>query len=74
MKYPVYIEKDKESDYGLTVPDLAGCFSAGSTIEEALENAEEAILTHVEGMLIDNEAIPPPSRIDILKKGSAPRS
>lgn len=69
MKYPVYIEKDKDSDYGITVPDLPGCFSAGSTIEEALENAEEAILTHVEGMLIDNEVIPPPSRIDILKKG-----
>ncbi len=34
-----------------------------------MENAEEAILTHVEGMLIDNEVIPPPSRIDILKKG-----
>ncbi|MCP4151812.1 MAG: hypothetical protein GY757_28975, partial [bacterium] len=27
MNYPVVIHKDKESDYGVTVPDLPGCFS-----------------------------------------------
>jgi predicted RNase H-like HicB family nuclease len=68
MKYPVYIDKDPGSDYGVTVPDLPGCFSAGSTVEEALENAEEAILTHMEGLLMDNEMIPPPSTIEALKK------
>ncbi len=68
MRYPVYLEKDKDSDYGVTVPDLPGCFSAGETIEEALENAEEAILTHVEGMFMDNETIPIPSLIEDLKK------
>jgi predicted RNase H-like HicB family nuclease len=67
MKYPVYIEKDPESDYGVTVPDLPGCFSAGQTIEEALENAEEAILTHVEGLLLDDDVIPAPSSIESLK-------
>ena len=68
MRYPLYLEKDKDSDYGVTVPDLPGCFSAGETIEEALENAEEAILTHIEGMLMDNETIPTPSLIENLKK------
>ena len=68
MRYPLYLEKDKDSDYGVTVPDLPGCFSAGETIEEALENAEEAILTHIEGMLMDNETIPIPSLIEDLKK------
>ena len=67
MKYPVYIEKDETSDYGVTVPDLPGCFSAGSTYEEALENAQEAILTHLEGLLLDDESIPSPSTIEILK-------
>jgi predicted RNase H-like HicB family nuclease len=67
MKYPVYIEKDKTSDYGVTVPDLPGCFSAGVTIEEALDNAEEAILTHIEGLLLDDEPVPAPSEIDRLK-------
>ena len=38
MRYPVVIHKDPESDYGVTVPDLPGCFSAGETLDEALES------------------------------------
>lgn len=28
MQYPIFIHKDKDSDYGVIVPDLPGCFSA----------------------------------------------
>ena len=35
MRYPIVIHKDPESCYGVTVPDLPGCFSAGNTVEEA---------------------------------------
>jgi len=58
MRYPIFIHKDPKSDYGVTVPDLPGCFSAGSTIEEAIKNAEEAIECHLEGLLLDDEPIP----------------
>ena len=58
MQYPIFIHKDEESDYGVIVPDLPGCFSAGSTIEEAIKNAHEAIECHLEGLLLDNESIP----------------
>jgi predicted RNase H-like HicB family nuclease len=58
MRYPVVIHKDKASDYGITVPDLPGCFSAGETMEAALDNAVEAIECHLEGLLFDDEAIP----------------
>jgi predicted RNase H-like HicB family nuclease len=68
MRYPIILQKDPDSDYGVTVPDLAGCFSAWETMESALENAEEAILTHIEGLLMDNDPIPSPSWIDSLKK------
>jgi len=68
MKYPVYLLKDADSDYGVTVPDLPGCFSAGVTVQEALENAAEAILTHIEGMILDNEEIPAPGDIDSRRK------
>jgi predicted RNase H-like HicB family nuclease len=60
MHYPVVIHKDVESEYGVTVPDLPGCFSAGATMEEALTNAVEAIELHLEGMLIDGEPLPLP--------------
>ncbi len=68
MRYPIYIEKEKQSDYGVTVPDIPGCFSAGRTCEDALENAQEAILTHIEGLLLDNESIPVPSTIEALRE------
>lgn len=64
MNYPVVIHKDKDSDYGVTVPDLPGCFSAGETMEEALESAQEAILCHAEGLMMDGEPVPPPTSIE----------
>ena len=44
MKYPIAIEPGGKSHaYGVVVPDLPGCFSAGDTIELAYENAKEAV-------------------------------
>jgi len=58
------LHKDKDSDYGVTIPDLPGCFSAGDTIEDAVKNAEEAILCHLEGMVEDGEDLPAPHPAD----------
>ncbi|MCB0107496.1 MAG: type II toxin-antitoxin system HicB family antitoxin [Caldilineaceae bacterium] len=63
MRYPVVIHKDEESDYGVSVPDLPGCFSAGKTLEGALMEAVEAIACHIEGLLLDEEPIPLPGPI-----------
>jgi len=57
MLFPIVIHKDSDSDYGVTVPDLPGCFSAGFTIEEAVANAREAIELHLEGLLDAGEAV-----------------
>jgi len=64
MRYPVVIHKDVETDYGVTVPDLPGCFSAGSSIDEALAQVTEAIETHIEGLMMDREPVPLPKRIE----------
>lgn len=58
VRYAVVIHKDPESDYGVTVPDLPGCFTAGSRVEEALEMAREAIECHLEGLILDGEPVP----------------
>ncbi len=58
MRYPIVIHKDKNSDYGVTVPDLPGCFSASETLDEALEMAHEAVECHIEGLLLGGEALP----------------
>ncbi len=41
LNYPILIQKEPRSDYGVIVPDLPGCFSAGRTIDEALAMARE---------------------------------
>jgi len=64
MRYPIVIHKDPDSDYGVTVPDLPGCFSAGSTLDDAITQAEEAIACHLEGILLDEEPMPTPHSIE----------
>ena len=58
MRYPVVIHKDAESVNGVSIPDLPGCFSAGDTLEEAVESTHEAIACHLEGLLMDGEPLP----------------
>ena len=67
MKYPIVIHKDKNSDYGVTIPDIPGCFSVGTSIEEAIAMSQEAAECHIEGMLLDSEPIPVPTSIESHK-------
>ena len=64
MKYPVVIHKDDDSDYGVTFPDLPGCFTAGDSFEQALEMAQEAAELHLEGLLEEGAGIPQPSPLE----------
>ena len=69
MKYPIAIEPgDKSHAYGVVVPDLPGCFSAGDTIELAYENTKEAIAGWIEMELDEGHPIPLPSKIEDLAR------
>jgi len=70
MRFPIVIHKERKSDYGVIVPDLPGCFSAGTTLDEAIENAHEAIECHLEGLLLDGESIPKRQSLELLQKNS----
>ena len=62
IKYPVVIEPgDEAHSFGVVVPDLPGCFSAGDTLDEAIENSKEAISLWIDTVLDDNGTIPIPS-------------
>jgi len=65
MRYPVAIQKDEDSCYGVTVPDIPGCFSAGESLDEAIKNVQEAISAHLEILAEDNHLAPKPSVVDI---------
>ncbi len=60
MRFPVVLHTDDGVRYGVTVPDLPGCFSAGDTLDEALDAVVEAIELHLEGMAADGEVLPRP--------------
>lgn len=64
--YVALIHKDADSDYGVSFPDLPGCISAGSTIDEARAMAAEALALHLRGLAEDGEAIPAPSALEAI--------
>jgi len=43
MKYPVIIHKESNSEFGVTVPDIPGCFTCRKTLDEALKNIQDAV-------------------------------
>jgi predicted RNase H-like HicB family nuclease len=51
----VVLEPAEEGGFVVTVPALDGCITEGDTEEEALENAQEAILCYLEGLEKVNE-------------------
>lgn len=62
MLFPVVVYKDKDSCFGVTIPDIPGCFSAGGSLIRALENVQDAVEAH----LGESEEIPVPSDMEKL--------
>lgn len=68
MRYPIAIEPgDENTAFGVIVPDLPGCFSAGDTLDEAMAGAEEAIALWIDATLDAGDAIPTPSSLDTIR-------
>ena len=60
LSYIAVLEPTK-TGYSVFFPDLPGCISIGTTIQEASDNAKEALELHIYGMEQDNEKLPNPS-------------
>jgi predicted RNase H-like HicB family nuclease len=69
--YIALIHKETNSDYGVSFPDLPGCVTAASTLDEALSMAKEALALHVEDMLENGEEIPVPTPADEIDPDDA---
>ena len=70
MHYPIAIEAgDDKHAFGVVVPDLPGCFSAGDSQGDAMAQTRDAILLHLEGLQGEGKAAfgqpGPPSPIDM---------
>lgn len=67
MQYRVLIEQDEDGVFVTTVPALPGCISQGSTRDEALANAKEAIEAYVESLRAHGDPVPPPITEEIVE-------
>lgn len=47
-----------EGGYSVAVPALPGCYTQGDTLEEALENARDAIRLYIDDLEAEGEPIP----------------
>ena len=50
MRFNILLNPAEEGGFNVSVPALDGCFTQGDTEEEAVRNAEEAIICCIEGL------------------------
>jgi predicted RNase H-like HicB family nuclease len=68
MRYPVLIEEGSETTaFGVVVPDLPGCFSAGDSLDEAMEAAKEAAAAWIDAALDKGTTVPTPSTLHDIR-------
>jgi len=58
LNYRILLRKEPEGGYTVIVPTLPGCVTFGSTIEEAIKMAKEAIELYLESLRAHGEDIP----------------
>ncbi len=66
MLYPIAIRPgDEQHAWGVEVPDIPGCFSAGDDLDDAMAMAREAIEDHLEILAEDKARIPVASKLTV---------
>ncbi len=68
LRYLVRINKDSNSDWGASVPDLPGCVATGKTIDAALRRIQTAIKLHLRGMRADGLRLPRPRQRAVVPR------
>ena len=64
MLYPIAVRPgDLHHAWGVEVPDIPGCFSAGDDLDDAMAMAREAIEGHLEILAEDNAKIPVATKV-----------
>jgi predicted RNase H-like HicB family nuclease len=72
MRYPIAIESGSgNTAFGVVVPDLPGCFSAGDSLDEAVSGAEEAAAAWIDAALDAGETVPVASSLETLRQNAA---
>ncbi len=72
MRYPALIDGEAGA-YGVAFPDFPRCVAMGSTVDEAIENAEAALREWIDSMEDAGQPVAPPSALEAVSvpEGSA---
>ena len=62
--YIAIVHKEPKTDFGVSFPDFPGCITAGQTVDEAKDLAQEALALHVRGIIEDCDELPAPSKLE----------
>ena len=66
-QYVAIVEDTDPDAVSLWFPDLPGCISGGDDVDEALENAPDALEFYAQELAEDGRQLPPPRTLDELK-------
>lgn len=62
--YIAIVHKEAKTDFGVSFPDFPGCVTAGQTVDEAKDLAQEALALHIKGVIEDGDQLPAPSKLE----------
>lgn len=65
--YAAVFTKEEDGNFSVIFNDLEGCYTCGSTLEEAIEMAEDVLALTLYGYEIDKKEIPEPTDISFIK-------
>lgn len=65
--YAAVFTKEEDGNFSVIFNDLEGCYTCGSTLEEAIEMAEDALALTLYEYEINKKEIPNPTDISVIK-------
>ncbi len=67
MRFRVVIEQDEDGKYVTHCPTLPGCWSQGTTRQEAIDNMKDAITGYLESLRKHGDPIPSPITEEVIE-------
>jgi antitoxin HicB len=58
LSYRIFLKKESEGGFTVTVPSLPGCVTFGESLEEAMKMAREAIELYIESLTAHGDSVP----------------
>ena len=65
--YPAILHPERNG-YWVSYPNVDGCYSDGESLEEAMENAQEALALHLSALVELEQALPQATNLNRLKE------